>query len=257
MERWRVIFGGRRSASFNMAADDFLLSAADSGHSAPVIRIYGWEEPSITIGYHQRLDRAVDVSRLGRTPVVRRTTGGRALLHDDGELTYAVAGNYVRNPRLGGHLHESYRIIAEGIVRFYRLVGWQVSVSRRDNPVSLARPVQVQKGCFASVSQYEIIYRGQKVAAGSQRRTASALMQHGAVKIGLPTRHPAIDDLSQSVTGHDIQPMPGAAGELAVRLAAAFAEEFGVALADRPFTARERAAIEGWAHRFGNLNSGQ
>lgn len=252
MDKWRLIRDGRRSAAFNMAADDFLLEQAESAGTVPVLRLYGWDKPSITIGYHQKLERAVDVTRLGHTPVVRRSTGGRALLHDDGELTYAVAGDFIRHPILGATLRHSYNMIADAIVRFYRAAGWPAVIAHRDRPIGLSGSKAVQKGCFAAVSLYEIVLGGQKVAAGSQRRTRCALLQHGAIKIAAPTRHAAVLDAAQSVE-LGFPPLAGEREQLEERLATAVAEVFQVHLVIHPFTWDETEAIIDRARRFDNL----
>jgi lipoate-protein ligase A len=254
VEQWRVIFDDSRSASFNMAADAYFLEAAERGDDPPVLRLYGWNCPSITIGYHQKLDRAVDLSRLGNTPVVRRITGGRALLHDDGELTYAMAGNFRKYPGLGDTLHDSYHLISQAIVRFYRELGWPASASHRDQSLKMGTSASTQKGCFAAVSRYEITVAGRKMAAGSQRRTQTAFVQHGAIKTAAPGRHPAIAGSPQEIgteylKGHDAGP-----GEMRRILLAKFEEMYGISFIKRPLSADEKAAIEGLLPRFENLN---
>lgn len=239
-----------------MAADAYLLEKADAGEMAPAIRLYGWDRPSITIGYHQRLERAVDIGRLGDTPVVRRPTGGRALLHDDGEITYAVAGHFVHSPSLGSSLHESYRMIAEAIVAFYQELGIEAAVSRRADPVVQQSRPGLQKGCFASVSRYEIIAGTWKTAAGSQRRTRQALLQHGVVRIAPPVRHPAIQDRSPSPPERLFAGFPGSRRELEERLIGRFGEGYTIEPDRRPFSREEEEDIAGRCERFKNLNAG-
>lgn len=251
MTTWRLIIDGKRSASFNMAADAHLLDLAEAGGAPPVVRLYGWDIPSITIGHHQRLERAVDAARLGRTPVVRRITGGRALLHDDGEITYAVAGNFVEHPVLGATLHESYRVIADTIVRFYAGCGIAASISRREDPLARSGLPDVQKGCFASVSRYEIMVGGRKIAAGSQRRTRQAFMQHGVIRIAPAVSHPAIVDAS-AASGVVLPSRER--HELEQLLAASFAELLGRRVERYRASPDEIAAIEEKARYFGNLN---
>lgn len=254
MEEWRLIYEDGLPAARNMAADAYLLEQAEKGETCPVIRIYGWAEPSITIGYHQQLQRAVDVARLGKTPVVKRITGGRALLHDDHELTYAVAGNYIRFGCLGEELSDSYRLIAQAIIIFYRGCGWEAEMARRDRPVSLAKTPSIQKGCFAAVSQYEITYNGAKVAAGSQRRTRCAFMQHGSIKLAIPQRHPAISDISQDIVSLPSPAISGDRDRLAMRLAGAFEQVYLVNLIIRPFSGQELREIGAKMKEFENLN---
>jgi len=256
MEAWRIILDGRRPASFNMAADAYLLDKADTGETPPVIRLYGWNRPSITIGYHQRLERAVDIGRLGDTPIVRRPTGGRALLHDDGEITYAVAGNFVRYPILGDCLHESYRMIAEAIVKFYAGLGIEASVSRRDDPPARPKRSEVQKGCFASVSRYEIIVAGMKIAAGSQRRTGQAFMQHGVVRLRPSPGHPAIQEPTPNLPDGAFAELVNERRELEETLVGSLAQVYDIKAEIRPFSGSETAGVESQRRRFKNLNTG-
>ena len=256
MHSWRAILDGKNSATFNMAADAYLLEMAENRESEPVVRLYGWDRPSITLGYHQKIERAIDCNRLGETPVVRRITGGRALLHDDGELTYAVAGNFVDNPVLGKSLHESYNLISQAIVRFYQALGWEATITHRDQPVSLAGSNAMQKGCFASVSQYEIIVRGQKVAAGSQRRTQTSFIQHGAIKIAAPSHHPAIVETMQTIDLDNIKTIPGDREAMSIMLIKEFESIFQKSFHPRPFSEQEKAVIAGLRDRFENLNNG-
>ncbi|MDD4052282.1 MAG: hypothetical protein PHR28_10360, partial [candidate division Zixibacteria bacterium] len=220
------------------------------------VRLYAWDKSSITIGFHQTLERAVDRLKLGDTPVVRRITGGRALLHDDGELTYAIAGNFLRQPILGDTLAASYHTIAEAIIRFYRLLGWPAAVARRDDPVLLSGSTGIQKGCFASVSRFEITAFGQKLAASSQRRSRTALIQHGAIRIAPPTRHPAIIDLPQAVAGEAFWTPAGSRGDLETTMIRACEETFGVSMVLEPFSEAEKVAIGALAGSYKNLAGG-
>lgn len=256
MDTWRVIYDGKNTASHNMAADAYLLEAAENGGEKPVLRLYGWDQPSITIGFHQKFERAVDLAYLGMTPVIRRITGGRALLHDDNELTYAMAGNFARYPCLGSSLHETYNMISGAVVSFYNSLGWPASISHRDHPVSLTPSLSIQKGCFASVSQYEIIVDGQKVAAGSQRRTRTSFMQHGSLKFGVPTPHRAISEIPQAVEPIHIKGIQTELAETRSKLTKAFEKIFKVEFISGPVLEVEKAAIRDLLTHFENLNLG-
>ena len=237
-----------------MAADAYLLDLAETSDSTPILRLYGWDRPSITIGFHQRLERALRVPQLGDTPVVRRVTGGRALLHDDREITYAVAGDFRRFPMLGQSLHESYHKIAEAIVAFYRGIGWAAYVSRRDDPVPLGRPSAVQKGCYAAVSQHEIVVGRQKIAAGSQRRTRYTLLQHGAIRIAPPQFHPAIVNPPQSEESEQLPEVKERRESLVQILCHALEMTFGIRLESEPFSCPEKTVISMRLEEFKNMN---
>ena len=249
-----MIYENGLPAKRNMATDAFLLDLAGQKTESPIIRIYGWDEPSITIGHHQRVERAVDISLLGKTPIVRRVTGGRALLHDDLELTYAVAGDFVRFGSLGADLSDSYHLIAQAIIAFYKTCGWTAEMARRDLPVSLSHARSLQKGCFATVSQYEITVGNAKVAAGSQRRSRNSFIQHGSIKLAVPLSHPAILDNSQDNADPPSPIVATSRNDLARRLITAFEQVYAVELIMRPFTDSEMQGIAARSGIFENLN---
>jgi len=254
MRQWRLIHDGPRDAAFNMAADSFLLDQAEIDVDVPILRLYRWEKPSITIGFHQDIDHAVDMAALGDTPVVPRATGGRALLHDDRELTYAVAGNFISCPELGASLRDSYDLIARAILAFYHALGWAALMARRETPVPLARRHSVQSGCFASVSRHEITAWGQKAAAGSQRRTRTAFMQHGAVKIAPPVHHPAIRETLPEIGADAFPALTESRETLETIMIESFQKELGIGFREEPFSYTEIAEIEKNIERFKNLN---
>lgn len=255
MISWRYIPQGPLPASFNMAADAWLLNHAGEPASEPVLRFYAWEQPSITIGYHQEISRAVNIDDLGKTPVVRRITGGRALLHEKQEITYSLSGDFRRHKELGDTLQDRYRAIAEAIVAFYRSNGWEARISHRDAPVSLGKNTTVRKGCFAAVSQYELLVGRTKMAAGSQRYTRHAFIQHGAIKIGPPGNHPAIIN-PIGAQGIDTNMALSGTGETHYEvLASAFSRRFGVRLDEKPFSPSELRDIADIENGYGNLNN--
>ncbi len=87
---WRLILDGNLPGSLNMARDMAVLETVSAGDSPPTLRLYGWNPPCLTIGKHQGLDAVdLDFCRREGIDVVRRPTGGRALLHHL-ELTYSV-----------------------------------------------------------------------------------------------------------------------------------------------------------------------
>ena len=90
-DEWRWISGGHHPAEENMAEDSALLADCEQGRIPPTVRFYGWSESAITLGYSQKAGAELDVERCRELgiPIVRRPTGGRALLHTN-ELTYAV-----------------------------------------------------------------------------------------------------------------------------------------------------------------------
>lgn len=179
---------------FNMAFDEWLLGQAAGAPDTLFLRLYTWRVATITFGYNQRQETALDFSRLGDTPVIRRITGGRALLHDPSELTYALSMN-VQGPlalRFGSSLSQTSTVIAEALREFLHRAGLAAEYVRRSAPQN-SRPDFFHKApCFASAARYELAEQGRKIIASAQRREADLLLQHGAIKLRGVALHPAL-----------------------------------------------------------------
>jgi lipoate-protein ligase A len=160
-----------------MAVDEFLLKKAESEGGAPVLRLYSFDPPAVTLGYHQDAEKVIDFGAAAAEgfDVVRRITGGRALLHD-GELTYSVTAG--TGPPFGSGLTGTFISIAEVITGALRRVGVEASLGS-------ARHVGVEGSmrspCLVSTSRHEITAGGKKISGSAQRRTGSAFIQHGSI----------------------------------------------------------------------------
>ncbi|MHB8079237.1 MAG: lipoyl protein ligase domain-containing protein, partial [Candidatus Krumholzibacteriia bacterium] len=114
----RIFDDGPLPGAVNMRRDAALLAARRAGEP-PVLRLYRWAPPAVSYGYHQSeadFDAAAIAAR--GFGLVRRPTGGRAILHAE-ELTYAVVGDSP-GPLFGGTLHETYAAINAALLRFLR-----------------------------------------------------------------------------------------------------------------------------------------
>jgi len=175
----RIVVHAAASGAWNMAVDEALLDDPEGGWT---LRLYRWERPTISLGYAQPYARGVDTAvarRLG-IPVVRRPTGGRAVLHAD-EITYALTGPVDHSP-LSGSVSHSYRCIAAGLQAGLRRLGADLQIER-----SGPTPRPASKGpCFSARTRYELSARGRKVVGSAQRRRDGRLLQHGAVLLGHP-----------------------------------------------------------------------
>jgi len=102
MKRWRVIFTGANDAFFNMALDEALLLSCQKRASPPVLRLYLWKPPAVSMGYFQSAEKTVNLKKCKDRgiDVVRRITGGRGVLHED-EITYSVCASLDDFPQLG------------------------------------------------------------------------------------------------------------------------------------------------------------
>ena len=184
-ETWRLLDTGASSGDFNMHADAVLLEAVGAGFSPSVLRLYRWDPPAISLGYNQDPKRELNLPRVRSAgiEVVRRLTGGRAVLHWE-ELTYSVICREGCG-RLGASPGATYREIGKALVAGLRAFGAPVDLHRQDaGQGGRSTPEAPKPPCFASTSKWEVTYRGRKLAGSAQRRIRGAILQHGSILTG-------------------------------------------------------------------------
>ncbi len=163
-----------------MAVDEAVLKAIGLDQALPTLRLYAWEPACLSIGYAQPI-ADVDCDRLASYGwhLVRRPTGGRAILHTD-ELTYAIIGP-PDEPRLAGGVLESYQILAQGLVKALHLL----SVPAQSSPLPDLNAKDGKKGpvCFEVPSNYEITVAGKKLVGSAQARRRDGVLQHGSLPL--------------------------------------------------------------------------
>lgn len=159
----------------NMRRDEELLHKAITGELArPLFRVYAFSQPTITIGYNQRTD-GLDRKLCEKEgiPIVRRPTGGRAILHHN-ELTYSVVvppGQVLSSLSVS----ESYRLISTALSEAFSLIGMNVGLMPGE------RGWHKTASCFASSSKYELSAGGKKLVGSAQRRLGKGLLQQGSI----------------------------------------------------------------------------
>jgi lipoate-protein ligase A len=157
-----------------MAVDQAVLESAGSGESLPTLRFYAWNPACLSLGYAQS-SKDVDLPRLKANgwELVRRVTGGRAILHVD-ELTYSVA-TPPDEPRMFGTVLESYQRLAMALISAVHALGLPVEMEENAPPASATKgPV-----CFEVPSAYEIVIEGKKLIGSAQARKKEGILQHG------------------------------------------------------------------------------
>jgi len=174
---WRLIISDPQRGSSNMAQDSAILAAIGRGDVPPTLRLYRWDPPCLSLGYSQP-SADVDLPRLRERgwDLVRRPTGGRAILHTD-ELTYAVIGPRT-DPRLEGGLMDSYRRISRALFQALLSLGVPVEVHQGKNPLAYHQPV-----CFENPSDFEITVAGKKIIGSAQARKKEGILQHGSLPL--------------------------------------------------------------------------
>jgi lipoate-protein ligase A len=244
---WRLLVDASAGGAWNMAVDEVLLDGVAAGATPPTLRFYAWNPPCLSLGYFQSFDVIDgDGCRALGVEVVRRATGGRAILHDR-ELTYSVALPVSVLGEDGGVLASYYRLS----------LALQDGLRRLGVPAILA-PESATSGsamhgpiCFDRPSAHEILLDGRKLVGSAQMRRCGALLQHGSILI-----EPRVDKL----TGCLRLPDRGGAGviedgvaglaelgvtqpsQIASAIGEAFAARFGVTLVEAPLRPGELAA---------------
>ncbi|RPJ23866.1 MAG: lipoate--protein ligase family protein [Nitrosopumilales archaeon] len=217
----RTLETGYNSGPWNMALDEVLMNCINY-HSMPILRIYGWRPPTVSIGYFQSMDEEVDIKRCRQMgfDVVRRITGGGAVLHES-ELTYSfITSVYPKN------IMESYNLICDPVVICINKLGFN--------------------GKFAPLN--DIIVDDKKVSGNAQTRKKGILLQHGTILLSVnlekmfsvlkvpseKVKDKMIDDAKERVMGLD-KPFD----EVAYNLKESFSDKFGAEIVVDNLTTKE------------------
>lgn len=178
---WRLILSqSGDNGAWNMALDEAILKSAAEKKSLPTLRLYNWQPATLSLGFAQS-SRDVNIERLREQNwgLVRRPTGGRAILHAD-ELTYSVTAP-IDDPLLAGNLLESYRKISRALLAALAYLNVDaVGEKVYANGVSSGT---INPICFETPSNYEITADGKKLIGSAQARKYNGLLQHGALPI--------------------------------------------------------------------------
>ncbi len=165
--------------SWNMAVDEALLASCASGESCPVLRFYQWDPPCLSLGFFQDANKEVDFEGLKETgtDLVRRATGGKAVLHDN-ELTYSVI---IRQEDLPGSVLDTYRELSNALVEGLRTLGLSAKVAALEHGVTSRDARFRQAACFTAPSWYEVTVGDAKVIGSAQHRKDGVILQHGSI----------------------------------------------------------------------------
>ena len=178
MTTWRLITTPPARGAWNMAVDESILEHATRGDVLPTLRLFAWEPACLSLGHAQPF-ADVDTARLKSYgwEVVRRMTGGRAILHTE-ELTYSVTGP-ANEPRLVGSILESYNRLAQALLAAVHDLGLPVEMKEgKADSSGQANPV-----CFEVPSTYEITVKGKKLIGSAQARRKEGVLQHGSLPL--------------------------------------------------------------------------
>jgi lipoate-protein ligase A len=174
---WRFIDTGINNGFSNMAIDEAMLDAHLRDLVPPTLRIYRWSPPALSLGYFQSINEDVNKGRCSELgiDIVRRLTGGRAVLHQD-ELTYSIVASEKHG--LPESIEQSYKFLNKGLIAAYRILGLEVCLVSYDRGISSA-------ACFTSAGSADLTFQGRKIAGSAQYRKGDTVLQHGSLPISL------------------------------------------------------------------------
>jgi lipoyl(octanoyl) transferase len=181
MESWLFLEHAAHDPSWNMACDEWLLKNVKD-FAKPVLRTYGWDRPSMTIGYFQSFPKKVPAGY----KIIRRPTGG-ALVNHDSDLTFTVVLPSTHSWFQVG-VCERYQRVHERVARVFTSRGAQSVLASTCAPSPSGRS-SVDTLCFAKSSRYDVLVQGIKVAGGAQRVTRDGLIHQGSIQGG---QHPQV-----------------------------------------------------------------
>jgi lipoyl(octanoyl) transferase len=179
---WRLVLTPPAPGAWNMAVDEAILEAVGRGEARPTLRLYAWAPPCLSLGYAQPVsDISTEAVQTHGWQVVRRLTGGRAILHTD-EITYSVCGP-LDEPRLAGGVLESYRRLAGALLRALELLGVPAKALEKPQSAPPAEAGPLNPVCFEVPSNYEITAGGRKLLGSAQARRKEGVLQHGSLPL--------------------------------------------------------------------------
>src|SRR6202521_605073 len=173
--RWRLLLAPPRSGAENMARDTALQARA-AETSETVFSVYSWARPTLSFGRHQPATGLYDVERIHAAglDVVRRPTGGRAILHNR-EVTYSVTAPIEDAEPLREAYSRINRILLDGLTRLGVVAALASPAARA--PAPSIRPV------FETPGEGELVADGGKLVGSAEWRDAGALLQHGSALV--------------------------------------------------------------------------
>ena len=261
--RFRLLRHGPATGAENMAIDEAITMAIAEGLAPPTLRFYAWAPPCVSLGRNQKY-ADIDIARCAAHgyDIVRRPTGGRAILHTD-ELTYSVIAP-PDHPLMAGLVLDSYLRLSAGLVAGLVRLG----IAAEPAPGTNRAGPDVSAACFEVPSAYEIVAGTRKVLGSAQARRARSVLQHGSLPLtGDLTR--VVDSLAfadeaerealrnslqgHAVTAEELAGRPISYAEAETAMIAGFGEALAVDLVFGELTDAERAwAAELRRDRYGS-----
>jgi lipoate-protein ligase A len=181
---WRVILDKDRSAAMNMALDEALHVSCVEPGGRPTLRLYGWTNPSLSLGYSQRTgDVCMEYCQSAGVELVRRPTGGRAVLHGH-DVTFSISVKEHHIPEGCTGIRSSHKWLMAGIVEGLKNLNLQADLGADPNSEGLRHAHT--GNCFAHTAECDVRVGAVKAVGAAQVRRYGALLQQGSVPVNPP-----------------------------------------------------------------------
>jgi len=177
--QWRLIINSPGEGSWNMAVDESILETVAKKEKPPTLRLYSWNPYCVSLGHAQSVaDVNLQALKEKGWGLVRRPTGGKAILHAD-EITYAIIAPE-DELRVSGTVLESYQRLSKALLAALIILGIQADSKPKE---SANRRSSINPICFESPSDYEITFSGKKIIGSAQARRLQGVLQHGSIPL--------------------------------------------------------------------------
>ena len=189
----RLLLDPPGPGAWNMAVDEMLLERATAGGGC-CWRFYAWEAPTLSLGYFQATEDRVRHPASQHCPMVRRPSGGGALVHDR-ELTYCFVAP-VDHP-LAARRHQLYATIHETLIEALAHFGMEARLVKEQAPLpSRSHPLPFL--CFQRRAAGDVLLDQIKIAGSAQRRLRGAVLQHGSVLFERSAAAPELPGMAET-----------------------------------------------------------
>ena len=187
----RLLTSPPGDGAMNMAIDDALLASAvaDSG---PTLRFYRWSEPTLSLGYFQSISSRSEHASSQSLKLVRRASGGGAIVHDH-ELTYSLVlpmpdrSTRAAGEGIYGAVHSAFIDCLAGFGVSAQRFGDTGRLGKSDNPFL----------CFQRRNDEDLVVSGYKVLGSAQRRGPAGLLQHGSLLLSSSAAAPELPGIAE------------------------------------------------------------
>jgi lipoate-protein ligase A len=185
----RLVIDSPSDGAWNMAIDEALLQAAET-EGVATLRFYQWREPTLSLGYFQsHADRKLHPAS-ANCVLVRRTTGGGAILHDR-ELTYSIVLPLAESRRFNAE--NLYRAVHSSLIEALVEFGMAASLCASVRAPPATEPFL----CFQRRTRGDVVVKGHKIAGSAQRRRRCAILQHGSILLAESAAAPELSGIAE------------------------------------------------------------